>query len=436
MIIYQSRLVACGLALAACSPAPGPSARSSTLEGPSDVHSGTAAVVDGTDTLVDDTPSGATSSPIGSSSSASGDSDATGVPPQPVAVVVEDETSLILASPEGPAAPTTCAGETYEAELLPVDIYFLVDISGSMAERTPNGTKWDLVSQALVDFLDAPSNADTGVGIGYFPLGAPPTCTSADPDCFCIPFTPICITLQGGSCDIADYGPAVPLTLPPDHAPVISDMGSRSQAGGTPTRVALESALDYASTWSRDHPGRRTVVVLATDGEPTGCGMNAPADVAAVAAAAFAGPQQIRTFVVGVGRSLTSLDLIAEQGGTTQAFLTDTNEDLASELSEALNRIRTQAVQCEFSIPTGDDDVSVDTGLVNVVLTPAGADSELVPMTLGGSAADCDAGGGWYYDNPAAPTSIQLCESTCQAAQAGARVEIEYGCETVTVRVR
>jgi uncharacterized protein YegL len=346
---------------------------------------------------------------------------------------MDTEDVLILDAPVEPAAaePATCVGEIYEAKRLPVDIYFLVDISGSMAEETPSGPKWELVSRALVEFLEEPTNLDTGVGIGYFPLGAAATCMAGDDGCLCIPFTPFCVNLLGGSCEPADYGPSVPLALPPNPAPVVVDIGARTLSGGTPTRAALQGALDYAASWAEAHPERKTVVILATDGEPTSCTENSPEDVAAVAEAALQGPHQIRTFVVGVGSSLTSLNLVAEKGGTTEAFLTDTNENLAQELGAALNRIREQAVQCDFVIPSDSADGKIDVDLVNVRVTSAAGEPKVIPMTPEGDEAGCAEGEGWHYDDPLSPTSISLCEVTCQAAQGGALVQIDYGCETV-----
>jgi uncharacterized protein YegL len=419
MIVRWLGLTSCALTLVACS-APGGSKAN---------PGATALDLPGQSTSVTGGPSVDTNAAEGNAPASQGSGEASGDPrgSRGEGLLVDQP------SDDTPVAPATCVGEAYEAERLPVDIYFLVDVSGSMADDTANGVKWDLVSRALVEFLGDPSNEDTGVGIGYFPVGADESCTAGDDDCLCIPFTPICISLLGGSCEGSDYVPAVPLALPPDTAPVIADINAKMLSGGTPTRAALEGALDYASSWASEHPGRRTVVVLATDGEPTGCPANAPADVAAVAASAFQGPQAIRTFVVGVGNSLTSLNLIAEQGGTKQAFLTDINQDLVQELGKALSSIRDEAVQCEFAIPTDDAAAQVDAGLVNVLLTSTGAAAAVVPMTAGGEASSCGADGGWHYDNSDAPTSIKLCESTCQAAQQGARIEIEYGCRTVTI---
>ena len=53
-----------------------------------------------------------------------------------------------------------------------------------------------------------------------------------------------------------------------------------------------------------------------------------------------------------------------------------------------------------------------------------------VPMTKEGLPSNCGANGGWYYDDPAAPKTIKLCDSTCQSLQGG-KVSLEFGCKTI-----
>jgi hypothetical protein len=65
---------------------------------------------------------------------------------------------------------------------VPVDVYVMLDISGSMLEPA---TKWDSVKSALGAFFADPASAGLSVAIQYFPLpfpGAPPTCTT-DAEC-------------------------------------------------------------------------------------------------------------------------------------------------------------------------------------------------------------------------------------------------------------
>lgn len=327
----------------------------------------------------------------------------------------------------------TCGGTVFEPERLPLDMYFLVDSSGSMAEPASVGaSKWDLMSGALIDFLSDPRNAEIAVGVGYFPEKVQPTCTAPAADCLCIPVINICFTNAGGSCAAADYAaPSVPLGLPPAPDGVINSILGRQLAGGTPTRVALEGTYQYLETWASQNPGRKLATILATDGEPTGCLGNSPAEAATLAAQALASASQIQTFVIGVGRSLANLNQVAQAGGTSTAFLIDASQDLAQGFAEALESIRTAAAPCAFEIPISTDEGPVDPSRVNVTFTPPGAtQAVVVGKTFDGSASSCGLDGGWYYDNPAAPSRIQLCGATCEGSLK-ARVDVQFGCETI-----
>jgi Mg-chelatase subunit ChlD len=325
-----------------------------------------------------------------------------------------------------------CDAQVREGQRIPVDMYFLVDSSGSMGDAVSGGSKWEVVSSALIGFLEDPRSAGTGVGIGYFPV-ATGSCSQGQAGCFCIPFINLCFATSGGSCSVSDYStPAVKLALPPQTSTVVSDIRAHEISGGTPTRPALEGGLEYLSQWAGQHPDRKPLLVLATDGEPVGCDANGPQDVADVAARALAGPNAIRTFVIGVGTSLVSLNLVAQAGGTDHAFLVDTGGDVAKEFADALDQIRGAAASCDFSIPDASSGAEpIDPNKVNVSYIPTGSSSpRRVPQTFMGDPDNCDSNGGWYYDDPTSPTMIKLCDATCRALSTGA-IQVEFGCDTV-----
>jgi hypothetical protein len=325
-----------------------------------------------------------------------------------------------------------CDAQVREGQRVPLDMYFLVDSSGSMADWVSGGSKWDVVSSALTDFLQDPRNAGTGVGIGYFPVDSG-SCSSGQSGGCCTSFSNLCFANDDGSCVVRDYStPAVALVLPPQPAAVVSDIDSHQVGGGTPTRPALEGALEYLSQWASAHRERKPLLVLATDGEPDGCDPNTPQDVADVAARALSGANAIRTFVIGVGSSLDSLDLVAQAGGTDHAFLVDTGGNVAKEFADALDQIRGAATSCDFVIPdVGSGATAIDPKKVNVSYVPNGTSSATrVPQIFMGDPANCDDSGGWYYDDPKAPKMIKLCDSTCQSLSSGS-IQLEFGCDTV-----
>jgi hypothetical protein len=136
----------------------------------------------------------------------------------------------------------------------------------------------------------------------------------------------------------------------------------------------------------------------------------------------------IPTYVLGVGPFLDNLQRIAQAGGTDHAYLIG-DQDVEHKVLQALNSIRGAAsIPCELELPQAGR--ALDYGLVNV----AYQDSSCTLSTIYNvpSASSCDAReGGWYYDNPAAPNSIQLCAASCdRVAAPGGRLAFTVGCET------
>jgi hypothetical protein len=96
------------------------------------------------------------------------------------------ELDLAAGSPTTSSDTASCAGTVSQAEFVSVDLFIMLDISGSMLELTPAGTdKWTAVKSALSSFLEDPRSSGLGVGIQYFPLnkpGVPDRCAS-DAEC-------------------------------------------------------------------------------------------------------------------------------------------------------------------------------------------------------------------------------------------------------------
>lgn len=99
--------------------------------------------------------------------------------------------------------------------------------------------------------------------------------------------------------------------------------------------------------------------------------------------------------------------------------------------------LTTQVVQnatlaCEWDIPAPPDGQQFAPDMVNVQFAVNGGAPELLGRV--DSAADCGSvSGGWYYDDPAAPTKIMVCPDVCQVIQGAdsAEVNIEFGCQTL-----
>jgi hypothetical protein len=334
------------------------------------------------------------------------------------------------------SAVDSCAAETYAGEVVDLDMFVMLDRSGSMQD----GNKWPSVVGALNEFVSAPESSGIGVGLGYFPTPPsgpiPRNCADCGNYGPCLPVVNQCagsITGISDSCDAVDYAaPALGIApLPATAAAFQSALAGQGPDGAsTPSQPALEGAAQYATQWAKAHPAHLTFIVFATDGEPTNCSNNSVQGTAAAAAEAGASSPAVRTFVIGVGDSLGALNQIAAAGGTDTAFVVDAGAGTTQQFIDALVAIRGLG-QCKFQIPVPDSG-EPDFNLVNVSFVDAATGAE-TPLANVPSAADCDpAGGGWYYDNPSAPKIIELCPQSCDhASSSSVDVQVKLGCKTL-----
>lgn len=333
----------------------------------------------------------------------------------------------------------SCAAVEQRAERVPLDMYIMFDQSGSMRESAGAVTKWDAVTGALTSFVQLPDAAGIGVGMQYFGLTTDdghicPTYCASNADCSGCGTCQSNSRCSGGAvtCDSADYARAdVEIAALPGAAQSIIDSLARHRpVSGTPTRPALEGAVQYASAWKSAHPDHTTIVVLATDGEPTGCGSSV-SNSSDAAAAGLAATPSIPTYVIGVGSSLSNLDAIAAAGGTTKAFIVDTSADVGQQFLDAMNAIRGKALSCAFTMFKPAEG-AVDFSKVNVQYTPGGGAA--TPLVKVAGEADCGAAtDAWYYDDDAAPKKIVVCPKACEVLEADAQGQINVliGCSTI-----
>jgi hypothetical protein len=307
-----------------------------------------------------------------------------------------------------------CAAQAYEGEAVPLDIYIMFDQSGSMLNDVGGLTRLEAVERATRTFLTDQASARISVGVGYFgfqPIGQ----TSCLPD---------------------DYAsPSVPVTL--NHEAVLHSLAEREPTGETPTGAAIRGACGYAKQWKESNAGHSVVLLLLTDGEPkapmscaSGACCPTLADAVQAAADCRDGDPGIETYVLGVGPYLDNLQQIAKAGGTDHAYLIG-DQDVEQQVLQALDSIRGAAsIPCDLKLPEPSGSTALDYGLVNV----AYQDSSCALSTIYAvpNAASCDAQqGGWYYDDPAAPSSVKLCDPSCDRVSApGGRLAFTVGCET------
>lgn len=229
--------------------------------------------------------------------------------------------------------PPDCVVFNSSAELAPLDVFIMLDASGSMEFPTGDGlAKWWSVREALDTFFYDPESRGIGVALSFFPIiqqNVPQVCLDdaacnlagackalricpstgsqcqTDEDCDeegfgdtceqlglcsvtqqiqCIPGVFDCQSGQGEcqpagfcenrfTCDAFRYEtPVVDVaTLPDAGFELLSTIDQKTPEGGTPTLPALTGALDLAAAHAAQKPGNNVIVVLATDGLPTAC---------------------------------------------------------------------------------------------------------------------------------------------------------------------
>jgi len=322
-----------------------------------------------------------------------------------------------------------CAVNTSTADPRPVNMFIQFDRSGSMMYTTKGELlpidKWAQAVNALNAFFTDAKSDGLKVALRFFPDDKP---------------VPGCAGDTGGSCDpVACSQPLVPLgTLlaapgDPHETALLSAIASATPSDpstaagrtGTPMHPALQGALSWAASTQAMLPNERVVVVLVTDGEPNGCQNNRVDAIAALASEART-QNGIMTYAIGIqGSQEESMNQIAQAGGTERAFFSSDAASAQQDLLNALNAIRSNVLACDFNLPAGGN---LDPNKINIQFT--GADG--TPQTLLRTDAASCAGGGWYYDDPAAPRAIRLCESTCNTVQGAvqAKIEVVVGCAT------
>ena len=86
-----------------------------------------------------------------------------------------------------------CAGDLIEAQRIPLDMYVMLDVSGSMLEATegdPTVSKWQAVSSALTAFVGDPASDGIGMGLQVFPIPHPDAPGACKSDLACGQFGP------------------------------------------------------------------------------------------------------------------------------------------------------------------------------------------------------------------------------------------------------
>lgn len=363
----------------------------------------------------------------------------------------EDSAGVCLPSSVGTPCdgPDNCSGECVsgvcgcdgvnnerQLEGSPLDIFLMLDRTGSMGTdcaynpsvnpTPPQSSKACYATYALADYLiNVSPSVDTRLALDDM---------SHHNDC------------SGTQHD----DPEVGLTQLPvlESSTLVQDISDENFGGGFGTQIegALRGIASY--TANNQTAGREMIGVLLTDGDANDCDTNI--DNLAQVISDHRTATGLRTFIIGMtGATEANLETLAIAGGadphmdycgglTPPCHYFNVGNGSGDVLAQALQAISQQAVDipCEIDVTTlnAPEGSSVDYSQVNVTFNDGAATTTIGQVADAGS---CPTGqSAWYYDNPSAPTTIQLCDDACTAvseAGDGANLNVVAGCTSTFV---
>jgi hypothetical protein len=320
-----------------------------------------------------------------------------------------------------------CASQTVQADPLPLDMYVMIDTSGSMGPSTPTSctvtaatpaTKLCRAVKALWGYFTSAGAAGNGVALQQF---------------------------NSTGCS-ARSTPAVQMDALPNHlTPIQTWLEGLVNDGSTNTEGALLGLRDYTNPAVAPSPpvgfgkaaGRNIIGILITDGDPQGC-QTSIGTLDDIIDDHFTSTQ-VRTYVIGMeGATFSNVENLADGAGAPPHTNYCGTSPPCSHYSvgagdpaafiDALNAIQQSAVGCTFNYPSPPSGVPDPTSLT-VTYTPGSGSPATIPIVS--SAAACGPSGGFYVNNPSAPTRIDLCTASCDLVKAdsAARLDIEIACQ-------
>ncbi len=339
-----------------------------------------------------------------------------------------------------------CARTTAQAELVPANLLFVLDTSGSMACNPPDGdtelgarcarypeqedpsrpSKWQVTRETLRTALSGLSGrANLSLGLTLFPNGSECGVVS-EPD---VPIAPL------DAAQLEAFDTVLDAVEPTGETPV---------AGATILSFAYLAEQLKSGTLQGN-----SFVILLTDGAET-C---APSVLPQLVETDIPNARlfDIRTFVIGAPGSEAArglLSTMAWEGGTAVSedcdhansngsvgdchFDMTRSENFEQELTQALAEIgKLQEISCVLDVPQNQDGGEVDLDRVNVTFTPEDGEPESVPSD---ARFGCNDGAdGWQYTSDR--SQILLCGEICRRVrEQNGELSIVLGCPTEVVR--
>ena len=298
----------------------------------------------------------------------------------------------------------------------PADIIFVLDNSGSM----------DLERDLLRDQMN---NFSTQIGASGIDYHVVMISTYEDNDGVCID-----PPLGGGGCPVDDNNP-------PIYLHVVQDVGSTSQWTDLiathdqwASMIRPEAQLHVvAVTDDSDDLSAAEFDAMFTALDPSYAGYIFHAISPSVNLITCLLSNPACCIVVGSENDMSMYPDAVNNTGGVYGDLCDLQASFQPVFDELTTAVISGSVlSCQWAIPDPPDGEDLDPDKVNVEFDD-GAGGMLEIGRVDDPSECANVTDGWYYDDPANPTQILLCDQTCTKVQgfANATISIQFGCETI-----
>jgi hypothetical protein len=299
----------------------------------------------------------------------------------------------------GEVAPADCGTYTHSAEvkLGPVDIVWIIDGSGSMLDELA------AVQQNITNFANMIGQAGIDHRVVMLAPGdvAMTTPLGMDPSHYLFVLAPV--DSHNALQLLLDLHPQYRPFLRPEaalHFVVVSDDESflAADAFQTQMEALAGKSFTFHAIASEDVNG---LPCVGACGLPVICGGSAP------------------------GRQYYAL--ADATGGERISICIADWSMVFGPLQSAV--IASAPLPCDYPLPVPPAGSNLDPNKLNFEYAAPASERATFPRADGLSA--CADKAAWFYDDPGAPTRIQMCPAACELIGAGGTIEIELGCETV-----
>jgi hypothetical protein len=326
--------------------------------------------------------------------------------------------------------PETCADVEISSEEIFLDIFVILDRSGSMTQpfgnsdsdgycdigQTNVGSRWCNAINSLYGFFSDPTTVGTGFSYGEF--------SSSKSGC-----GPFAMDVEFGVIEANDGNNQL--------ANLVTELNDNNPDGFTATEEAMDTLIAETSAHTASGT-RRTIGILITDGDPFGgCDTNVNNLNALIANHYTA--TGIPTYIIGMtGATADNLEGMAVGAGAephtdycdpsdTSCSYYSVGDGNPAAFKAALDSIRKSELGCEYAVPNAEIGVgNLDT--LSVVFTPDTGETP-IDLVRVGNETTCTDDDEYWVDVGVDDSIIKLCPATCDLRGDGASVDISLKCE-------